>query len=69
MPKLVIERYQSGRYATNPAADAAYLKALQMTGSVPAPGTPGSNVAGSQSNGLSADKLRAVGQAVAGQNY
>ncbi|OAP55809.1 hypothetical protein AYL99_09961 [Fonsecaea erecta] len=69
MPKLVIERYQSGRYATNPAADAAYLKALQMTGSVPAPGTPGANVAGSQGNGLGADKLRAVGQAVAGQNY
>lgn len=64
MPKIVIERYQTGRYATNPAADAAYLKALQMTGSVPAPGS-------TQSSGqvLSQEKLQAVGQAVAGQNY
>lgn len=66
MPKIVIERYQTGRYASNPAADASYLKALQMTGSVPAPGMPSSN---SMSGGLSAERLQAVGQAVAGQNY
>lgn len=69
MPKIVIERYESGRYASNPAADASYLKALQMTGSVPAPGSAGSNLASAQGAGLSPDKLRAVGQAVAGQNY
>jgi ATP-dependent metalloprotease len=72
MPKIVIERYQSGRYATNPAADACYLKALQMTGSVPAPGSAGSsgsNAVSTPGSALSADKLRAVGQAVAGQNY
>ena len=66
MPKLVIERYQTGRYASNPAADASYLKALQMTGSVPAPGMPGSTVT---SSSLSPERLQAVGQAVAGQNY
>lgn len=66
MPKIVIERYQTGRYASSPAADASYLKALQMTGSVPAPGMPGS---ASVSTGLSPEKLQAVGQAVAGQNY
>lgn len=69
MPKIVIERYQTGRYATNSATDASYLKALQVTGSVPAPGAPGSQQTGAASNGLSADKLQAVGQAVAGQNY
>ena len=69
MPKIIIERYQSGRYATNPAADASYLKALQMTGSVPAPGFTGSTAPAAQGGALSADKLRAVGQAVAGQNY
>ncbi|KAI1613047.1 intermembrane space AAA protease IAP-1 [Exophiala viscosa] len=72
MPKIVIERYQSGRYATNPTVDATYLKALQMTGFVPAPGSaPGfagaSNMV--QGGGLGQDKLQAVGQAVAGQNY
>ena len=69
MPKIVIERYQTGRYATNPATDASYLKALQVTGSVPAPGAPGSTQTAAATNGLSADKLQAVGQAVAGQNY
>lgn len=69
MPKIVIERYQSARYARNPATDAAYLKALQMTGSVPAPGAQGSGVGSHQGAALSPDKLRAVGQAVAGQNY
>jgi ATP-dependent metalloprotease len=69
MPKIVIERYQSGRYATNPTADATYLKALQMTGSVPAPGAPVGTGAMAQGGGLSPDKLQAVGQAVAGQNY
>ena len=66
MPKIIIERYQTGRYASNPAADASYLKALQMTGSVPAPGSPEGAATGL---GLSAEKLQAVGQAVAGQNY
>ena len=69
MPKIVIERYQSGRYAANPAADATYLKALQMTGSVPAPGSAGPGVAAVQGTAMSPDKLRAVGQAVAGQSY
>ena len=69
MPKIVIERYQSGRYAANPAADASYLKALQMTGSVPSPGAQGSDSAMQQGGSLSPDRLRAVGQAVAGQNY
>ena len=69
MPKIVIERYQTGRYATNSATDASYLKALQVTGSVPAPGAPGSQQTATNAHSLSADKLQAVGQAVAGQNY
>ena len=69
MPKIIIERYQTGRYASNPAGDATYLKALQMTGSVPSPG--GSQVIGqmSQPGNLSPEKLKAVGQAVATQTY
>ena len=68
MPKIVIERYQTGRYASNAAADAAYLKALQMTGSVPAPGNTGNANVG-QAGGVSQDTLQAVGQAVAAQAY
>ncbi|RMD41272.1 hypothetical protein DV735_g3871, partial [Chaetothyriales sp. CBS 134920] len=66
MPKIVIERYQTGRYASNPAADAAYLKALQMTGSVPAPGSVSAELANGSM--LSQSQLQAVGQAVAGQS-
>ena len=69
MPKIIIERYQTGRYASNPAADAAYLKALQMTGSVPAPGSAPSGGALGQAGGISPEKLQAVGQAVAAQSH
>ena len=64
MPKLVIERYETGRYASNAGADSSYLKALQVTGSAPA----GNMGMGQQaSSSLGADKLQAVGQAIAGQ--
>jgi ATP-dependent metalloprotease len=69
MPKIIIERYQTGRYASNPAADATYLKALQMTGSLPAPGTSGNTGAAAPTGDISPDKLQAVGQAVAAQSY
>lgn len=69
MPKIIIERYQTGRYASNAAADATYLKALQMTGSVPAPGGGATIGQMSQPGALSPDKLKAVGQAVATQTY
>ncbi len=64
MPKLVIERYETGRYASNAAADSCYLKALQLTGSAPA-----SNAALGQqgTGGLTSDKLQSVGQAIAGR--
>jgi ATP-dependent metalloprotease len=69
MPKIVIERYQTGRYASNTAADAAYLKALQQSGSVPVPGNSGTQIDNSnQVSGISADRLQAVGQAVAAQS-
>ena len=68
MPKIIIERYQTGRYASNAAADATYLKALQMTGSIASPGMTNSvSFSGQQQGGVSQDKLQAVGQAVAAQ--
>ena len=66
MPKIVIERYQTGRYANSPATDASYLKALQITGTVPPPGAP--NMAQTP-GGLDQATLQSVGQAVAGHNY
>lgn len=65
MPKIVIERYQTGRYASNTATDASYLKALQVTGTVPPPGASG---VASNGGGVSQEMLQSVGQAVAGHN-
>ena len=66
MPKLIIERYQTGRYASNAAADATYLKALQQIGSVSVAGNSGFSAnTSNQYLGTSPDKLQAVGQAVA----
>lgn len=61
MPKLVIERYETGRYASNAACDSSYLKALQATGSAP------NSMGPAVGTGLTSDKLQAVGQAIAGQ--
>ena len=69
LPKLVTERFESGRYAANAAATESYLKALQMTGKVPAPGGTTNTASGDQAQHLSPEKLQAVGQAVAAQNY
>ncbi|KAK5958406.1 i-AAA protease yme1 [Knufia fluminis] len=66
MPKLIIERYETGRYASNPAADSIYLKALQMTGSAPGASASMAQQPGN-SNGLDSTKLQAVGQAIAAQ--
>jgi ATP-dependent metalloprotease len=65
MPALVVERYQSGQFASNEAADEAYNKALGM---LSAGGTAGIGNASAISNlGLTDTQLQAVGQAVAAQ--
>ncbi|KAL2024154.1 hypothetical protein VTK56DRAFT_9934 [Thermocarpiscus australiensis] len=63
MPAIVIERYQSGRFATNEACDEAYQKALTMVN-----GTTGAAAqvdSAANLSGLSPTGLQAVGQAVA----
>ncbi|KAK3387522.1 peptidase family M41-domain-containing protein [Podospora didyma] len=63
MPAIVIERYQSGRFASNEATDEAYNRALRMLS-----GTAGANGQAesyTHPSGLSATEVQAVGQAVA----
>ncbi|KAK4031708.1 P-loop containing nucleoside triphosphate hydrolase protein [Parachaetomium inaequale] len=62
MPAIVVERYQSGRFATNEAADEAYQTALATIN-----GTAGVAVGDSalSASGLNPSKLQVVGQAVA----
>ncbi|KAK3898616.1 P-loop containing nucleoside triphosphate hydrolase protein [Staphylotrichum tortipilum] len=63
MPAIVIERYQSGRFATNETADEYYQRALAMMNGTVGPISQGDPSAGV--SGLDHAGLQAVGQAVA----
>ena len=71
MPAIIVERYMTGRYATNAQCQATYVKALERLGQAdaantvnanpipPAPGTPSS---------LSNEQMQAIAQAVAARS-
>ena len=68
MPAIVVERYQTGRYASNAACDAVYERSRERLGSM---STAGDNVFGSppsQNQSFNQDQLQAIGQAVAAQS-
>lgn len=71
MPAIVVERYQSGRFASNEGADDAYQRALSMLGGSTAVGSglPGSNLSGAAQSGLSASQVQAVSQALAAHSH
>ncbi|KAL1881396.1 hypothetical protein VTK73DRAFT_4156 [Phialemonium thermophilum] len=75
MPAIVVERYQSGRFATNEAADEAYQRALSMLGGsvTPAlgPGLPAasSNASTGTPSGLTPAQIQAVSQAIAAHTH
>ncbi|OJD40413.1 intermembrane space aaa protease iap-1 [Diplodia corticola] len=65
LPQIVVERYESGRFATNAACDALYTRGLERLGqSDKAPGLQGNNGTAGQSSGLGMDQISAIGQAV-----
>ncbi|KAJ9666642.1 i-AAA protease yme1 [Coniosporium apollinis] len=65
MPEIVIERYQSGRYATNPACEATYVRALEKVGETEKAAAITENKGMTGQNGtLTAEQLQAIGQAV-----
>ncbi|KAI5281904.1 hypothetical protein KEM54_003062, partial [Ascosphaera aggregata] len=68
MPQIVIERYRSGRYATNHSTDALYVNALKATGEFSPAALLGEGAVGGQAannSGLTAEQLQSVGRAVA----
>ena len=68
MPAIVVERYQTGRYASNAACDAVYERARERLSSL---SSAGENVFGSpqsQTQSFNQDQLQAIGQAVAAQS-
>lgn len=61
LPHIVVERYNTGRYANNAAADQAYARALQQVAG--ASGNNG-NMNTNGNTGYTQQQLQAVGQAV-----
>ncbi|KAL8671846.1 MAG: hypothetical protein Q9168_003662 [Polycauliona sp. 1 TL-2023] len=72
MPAIVAERYQTGRYASNPACEATYHRALESIGQSgtlsPSQGTSYTG-APQGSPGMTPEQLQAVGQAIAAQSH
>lgn len=66
MPAIVVERYQTGRYASNAACESTYHRALEMVGSSTAVQS-GMPVRGH--NAMSNAELQAIGQAVAAHTH
>ena len=69
MPAIVVERYQTGRYASNPACEALYHRALERVGMTDGTTGTGSGVqAQAQNSSFNSEQLQAIGQAVAAQS-
>ncbi|KAL8871238.1 MAG: hypothetical protein Q9174_002891 [Haloplaca sp. 1 TL-2023] len=68
MPAIVVERYQTGRYASNAACDNVYVRALEAVGrGEGVVGAQGAQMQASNSN-MTQEQLQAVGQAIAAQS-
>lgn len=69
MLDIIVERYQTGKYATNSACEAAYLRALERVGQTEkVRSLSGHKDLEGQANGFNNDQLQAIGQAVAAQS-
>src|SRR5262245_33763090 len=60
MYQIIIDRYRTGQFASNAAVETAYRQALEKTGQSDT--TVGQQLEGA--NGLSAQQMQAIGQAV-----
>ncbi|KAI0401527.1 ATP-dependent metallopeptidase HflB [Xylaria palmicola] len=71
MPAIIIERYQSGRFASNPAATDAYHKALGMLAPTASQGGQGEDINETVKNlpgNLTSTQVQAVTQALAARS-
>ncbi|EFR03782.1 cell division protease ftsH [Nannizzia gypsea CBS 118893] len=71
MPGIIIERYRSGKFASNSLSEAVYTKALQNVGGGGDPAVAhGQQQHFNPANpNLSSDQLQAIGQAVAARSH
>jgi ATP-dependent metalloprotease len=70
MPEILVERYQSNRFATSTACDNAYTRALERVGAQEAGsiGTMAGRTPAGQSHQMSNEQLQAIGQAVSAKH-
>ncbi len=69
MPAIVVERFQTGRYASNTACETAFRQALERVAQTEGvTGYGGSTQLQSQTSGMTNAQLQAVGQAIAAQS-
>ncbi|KAK5682658.1 i-AAA protease yme1 [Elasticomyces elasticus] len=72
MPEILVERYQTGRYASNTACENAYMRALERIGAAESGQALGAGTGmaagklanGQQGSALGSEQLQAIGQAV-----
>lgn len=68
MPAIVVERYQTGKYASSPACEQTYLRSLEKVGQAEGASSFGGNAQfQAQNSSLNSEQLQAIGQAVAAQ--
>lgn len=67
MPEILVERYQTNRFATSPACEQSYLRALERVGAAES-GSAGLTQAG-QAGSMGNGQLQAIGQAVAARGH
>lgn len=69
MPAIVVERYQTGRYASNPACQTTYFRALEVIGQSEYASSQATPAMRPQGNpGMTPEQVQAVGQAIAAQS-
>lgn len=68
MPAILVERYQTGRYASNTACDATYHRALEMLARTEGTSALGGGTPTHGRNHASNEQLQAIGQAVAARS-
>ncbi|KAK5113847.1 hypothetical protein LTR62_003231 [Meristemomyces frigidus] len=70
MPEIIVERYATGRYASNAACEGAYMRALERSGAAETVGTfsGGGKMAGGAGGQMSQEQLQAIGQAVSARS-
>ena len=68
MPAIIVERYQTGKYASNPGCEATYLRALERVGAAEGGSGLATATNQGQNSNFNQDQLQAIGQAIAAQS-